>query len=141
MEREGGESKKERKRTESEGVGGVERAGRRERERGRGGERAVSLSSSVLLQNAKINQKHDLLVRELSDLINQPSPVPSHHSMENNSRMVITEKLNMQSFQAHLAGTCTPQQISTIIHVPHVVVIMVYTASPTPHSTIIDTIV
>ena len=67
----------------------------------------AGIENTVILfapQNAKINQKHDLLVRELSDLINQPSPVPSHHSMENNSRMVITEKLNMQSFQAHLAG-------------------------------------
>ena len=55
----------------------------------------------------KINQKHNLLVRELSDLINQPSPSSSHHSVDN-SRMVIREKVNdrsMQTFESKLAGT------------------------------------
>ena len=62
----------------------------------------------ILLQHVKINQKHNLLVRELSDLINQPSPSSSHHSVDN-SRMVIREKVNdrsMQSFESKLAGTC-----------------------------------
>ena len=56
----------------------------------------------------KINQKHNLLVRELSDLINQPSPSSSSHRSVDNSRMVIHEKINdrsMQSFESKLAGT------------------------------------
>ena len=61
----------------------------------------------ILLQHVKINQKHNQLVRELSDLINQPSPSSSHHSVVDNSRVVIREKINdksMQSFESRLAG-------------------------------------
>ena len=61
----------------------------------------------LILQNVKINHKHDLLVRGLSDLINQPSPSSSHHSVDN-SRMVVQEKVNdrsVQSFESKLTGT------------------------------------
>ena len=63
----------------------------------------------LFIQDVKINQKHNQLVRELSDLINQPSPTSSRHTVENNSRMLIHEKVNdrsMQSFESKLAGMC-----------------------------------
>lgn len=63
--------------------------------------RVDSESFSRLLQetNVKINHTHNLIVREISDMINQPSPLPSRHSGES-SHTIFSEKFSEKSFHA-----------------------------------------
>ena len=71
-----------------------------------------TLSIGVLLsQNVKINHTHNLIVREISDMINQPSPLPSRHSGES-SHTLLSERFNDKSFHAFeskLSGVVTEQ--------------------------------
>ena len=110
------EGEREGRRGREDGREGERGGGGKEKEGEREGGREISLSILSLVQNLKINEKHNQLVHGLSDLINQPSPVASHHSVENNSRVVIHEKPNdrsMQSFESKLAGTYIIQHVHT----------------------------
>ena len=62
----------------------------------------------------KINQKHNLIIRELSDMITQPSPSTSHRSAE--SSHLLSEKVNdksFQSFESRLSGGLVLELIYT----------------------------